>query len=78
MDKLSEILIKHFKESTEPVELRTKDEHVRLPRHITIYGIDGSIQAGESGQEKETKYKFTIEVSKKMAAELIDANYQMV
>lgn len=78
MDKVSEFLIKHFKESTEPVELRTKDEHIRLPRYITIYGVDGSIQAGESGREKETKYKFVIEVSKTMAAELIDANYQTV
>lgn len=78
MDKLSEKLIKHFKENFEPIELQTKNEAINLPRYITIYGVDGSIQAGESGQKKETKYKFIVEVEKEMDTELIDANYQLV
>ena len=52
MDRLSDIIIKHFKESYTPIALQTKDEAIQLPRHITIYGVDGSIQAGESGQQK--------------------------
>lgn len=78
MEKLSEKLIKHFKENSTPIALQTKNEAIKLPRYITIYGVDGSIQAGESGQKKETRYKFIVEVEKEMAAELIDANYQLV